>query len=138
MEEEAQDYLMDLIDRNLLVVADRRSNGGIKSCFLHDLLRELCLKKATEEKFLKKIMKSDSNPFSDSTSSIENQRRLFIDYEVVPRINSQDYPTPIRSLLFLHNLFEYRTTKWAPSFLLLRVLDLLNIPMLDFVTTPKS
>ncbi|KAJ9552089.1 hypothetical protein OSB04_016134 [Centaurea solstitialis] len=55
LEEVAEDYLMNLVHRSVLIVAKRRSNGGIKACRIHDLLRELCLKKATEENFLQQI-----------------------------------------------------------------------------------
>ncbi|PWA59203.1 NB-ARC domains-containing protein [Artemisia annua] len=130
MEEEAEDYLMDLVDRNLLAVADRRSDGGIKSCHLHDLLRELCLKKANEEGFFKKITVSYCNSFS--TSSIKKQRRLITDFELLCSF-CQDSPTHIRSVLCFH----YGVPSVSPNpmqwelFLLLRVLDLLNFPIIN-------
>ncbi|KAK4371869.1 hypothetical protein RND71_007253 [Anisodus tanguticus] len=42
-EEVAEDYLEDLISRNLIMVRKRRFNGEIKACGMHDLLREFCL-----------------------------------------------------------------------------------------------
>ncbi|XP_076909944.1 putative late blight resistance protein homolog R1A-3 [Bidens hawaiensis] len=125
LKEEGEHHLMDLIDRNLLIAADKSSNGGIKSCRLHDLLRELCLKKAREENFFKKTS------ISDSTSSMVKQRRMFIDYEALCEFSSHDFTTRRRSVLCLHNdhFFDNRNERWVPSFLLLKVLDLLNIPM---------
>ncbi|GFQ03552.1 putative late blight resistance protein homolog r1b-16 [Phtheirospermum japonicum] len=52
LEDVAEDYLEDLVNRNLIIVGKRRSNGRIKTCRVHDLLRDLCLREAHKEKFL--------------------------------------------------------------------------------------
>ncbi|XP_042051710.1 putative late blight resistance protein homolog R1B-8 [Salvia splendens] len=52
LEEEAKDYLNALVQRNLLVVTRKKSNGKALSYSMHDLLRDLCIRKANEEKFL--------------------------------------------------------------------------------------
>ncbi|KAH6831313.1 hypothetical protein C2S53_010966 [Perilla frutescens var. hirtella] len=52
LEEEAEEYLEDLVRRNLVLVTRRNINGKIKSCRLHDMVRELCISKARDEKFL--------------------------------------------------------------------------------------
>ncbi|KAJ0695461.1 putative P-loop containing nucleoside triphosphate hydrolase, leucine-rich repeat domain superfamily [Helianthus annuus] len=136
LEEEGKSYLMDLIDRNLLIVAEKSSNGGVKSCRLHDLLRHLCLKKADEINFFKKVSTSalGRNPDSDSVSRVVKQRRLFTDKDVLTNIYSRYFPTHTRSVLCFDDrgLLEHKTASWIPSFLLLRVLDLLNIPMFKF------
>ncbi|KAL8504234.1 hypothetical protein ACS0TY_022822 [Phlomoides rotata] len=50
----AGEYLMELINKSLVMIAKRRIDGrGAKSCVVHDLLRDLCLKKSKEESFLK-------------------------------------------------------------------------------------
>ncbi|KAL2507989.1 Disease resistance protein RPP13 [Forsythia ovata] len=51
----AEEYLTDLIDRSLLIVAKKRSDGGIKACRIHDLMRDMCLRIVEEENFLKVI-----------------------------------------------------------------------------------
>ncbi|KAK4480900.1 hypothetical protein RD792_011758 [Penstemon davidsonii] len=51
----AEEYLSDLINRSLVLIAKRRYDGGIKECNIHDLLRDMCLRKAHEEKILKSI-----------------------------------------------------------------------------------
>ncbi|KAL2479129.1 Disease resistance protein RPP13 [Forsythia ovata] len=48
-------YLIDLIGRGLVQVAKRRSNGGVKTCYVHDLLREMCLTIAEKDNFMKVI-----------------------------------------------------------------------------------
>ncbi|KAK6151106.1 hypothetical protein DH2020_016038 [Rehmannia glutinosa] len=52
----AEEYLMELIDKSLVIVAKRRWDGGVKACVVHDLLRELCVKIATDKNFLKLAM----------------------------------------------------------------------------------
>ncbi|KAH6761341.1 hypothetical protein C2S51_018290 [Perilla frutescens var. frutescens] len=52
LEDEAEVYLEDLVKRNLLLVISRKTNGKIKSCSLHDTVRDMCVRKAREEKFL--------------------------------------------------------------------------------------
>lgn len=50
-EEAAEEYLMDLVKRNLVSVTKWKSDGRIKSLSLHDLMREMCLRKAQEQDF---------------------------------------------------------------------------------------
>ncbi|KAL2552791.1 putative late blight resistance protein-like protein R1A-6 [Forsythia ovata] len=56
-EDVAYKYLMDLIDRSLVLVTKRRYDGGVKACAVHDLLRDLCLRIGEEENFQKVIGK---------------------------------------------------------------------------------
>ncbi|CAA2993371.1 late blight resistance homolog R1B-16 isoform X1 [Olea europaea subsp. europaea] len=53
LEEVAQEYLRNLIDRNLVLVRQKGSiNGKVKTCIMHGLLRELCVRMAYKEEFL--------------------------------------------------------------------------------------
>ncbi|KAL7153437.1 hypothetical protein ABFS83_04G168900 [Erythranthe nasuta] len=52
LEEIAEGYLNDLIDRNLILLRSRGSNKKIRSCDIHNLLRDFCLKLAKKEKFI--------------------------------------------------------------------------------------
>ncbi|XP_027166204.1 putative late blight resistance protein homolog R1B-12 [Coffea eugenioides] len=51
-EDTAEEYLMDLIGRNLVMVGKNRSIGGVKTCYIHDLIFEFCKGEAKEKKFL--------------------------------------------------------------------------------------
>ncbi|CAI9102723.1 OLC1v1001037C2 [Oldenlandia corymbosa var. corymbosa] len=48
----AESYLMELIQRNLVMVAERGSRGKVTTCVLHDLLHDLCREKGEQERFL--------------------------------------------------------------------------------------
>ncbi|XP_058112017.1 disease resistance protein RPP8-like [Magnolia sinica] len=52
MEDVADDYLDELINRSMIQVAKRKSNGKAENCRIHDLLRDLSISKAKEERFL--------------------------------------------------------------------------------------
>ncbi|KAL8544417.1 hypothetical protein ACS0TY_004823 [Phlomoides rotata] len=52
LEEKAEEYLEDLVKRSLVLITSRKSDGKIKSCSLHDLVRDMCIRKAEEEKFV--------------------------------------------------------------------------------------
>ncbi|KAL3506464.1 hypothetical protein ACH5RR_031846 [Cinchona calisaya] len=68
LEDVAEDWLMDLIDRSLVIVTKRRSNGKVKECRLHDLLHDLCQSKAKEENFLQLVTRCDE-PYASFPSS---------------------------------------------------------------------
>ncbi|WKA05271.1 hypothetical protein VitviT2T_023246 [Vitis vinifera] len=50
LEDVAEDYLYELIQRSMIQVADTRDDGRVKSCRIHDLLRDLAISEAKEEK----------------------------------------------------------------------------------------
>ncbi|KAL0341634.1 UNVERIFIED_CONTAM: putative late blight resistance proteinR1B-16 [Sesamum calycinum] len=58
LEVAAERYLNDLINRNLVIVCRRGSNGKTRTCTMHDLLRDLCIKEAQNENFFHIINRS--------------------------------------------------------------------------------
>ncbi|KAI5679180.1 hypothetical protein M9H77_10130 [Catharanthus roseus] len=63
LENVAENYLKNLIDRSLITVAKKSSVGKPKSCHIHDVLRDFCLKKSNEKKFLQLLCKCKQNPY---------------------------------------------------------------------------
>ncbi|XP_027151248.1 putative late blight resistance protein homolog R1B-23 isoform X1 [Coffea eugenioides] len=55
LEHLAEKYLNDLIGRSLVIASKRKSNGGVKTCRVHDMLRALCLVRCKEQNFLHSI-----------------------------------------------------------------------------------
>ncbi|KAL7163286.1 hypothetical protein ACSBR2_039392 [Camellia fascicularis] len=113
LEEVAKGYLMDLIQRSLLIVAQKRFDGQIKACRMHDLLRDLCLKKAREINFLQWIHNyKDASPSSSSNYKTTNQRRLCIQSYFLLKFDHvllQTYsPAIVQSLLCFRNKFDIK------------------------------
>uniref|UniRef100_A0A7N2LM41 Uncharacterized protein n=1 Tax=Quercus lobata TaxID=97700 RepID=A0A7N2LM41_QUELO len=101
LEDVAEDYLENLIDRSLIQVASRRTDGGVKTCRIHDLLRDLCISESKEDK----LSILGSTPLSFSSNSSDPS---------------------IRSLLFFHqDSFKKEHWKWVrKNFKLIRVLNI--------------
>jgi hypothetical protein len=137
-EKVAEDYLKELIDRSLVQMASViRTNGKAKTCHVHDLLRDFCISKSVEEKFLEV---RDIKNLSANAS-----RRLSIQGSIDPYISSNpSHPTSARSLLFrgddTYSGFDPNHWKWVnENFKLVWVLsfkhvDLYSIPTMIFVT----
>ncbi|KAL2553114.1 Disease resistance protein (CC-NBS-LRR class) family [Forsythia ovata] len=123
LEEVAKEYLEDLIDRNLIMVRDRSYSGELKTCSIHDLIRDLIVRKAQEEKFLHVM----NQKVEISPEIMENQRHLSIHGEI--RFDVGDmYDSTVRSLLYLaDSLLSINI-----CFPLLRVLDARNITFKKF------
>ncbi|KAJ4802327.1 Disease resistance protein (CC-NBS-LRR class) family [Rhynchospora pubera] len=52
LEDTAENFLEDLVQRSLVQVSQRALNGSIKHCYMHDLLHDMAMRKAEEENFL--------------------------------------------------------------------------------------
>ncbi|KAL2532784.1 putative disease resistance protein [Abeliophyllum distichum] len=123
LEEVAKEYLEDLIDRNLIMVRDRSYSGELKTCSIHDLIRDLIVRKAQEEKFLHVM----NQKVEISPEIIKSQRRLSIHGEIQFDVGDM-YDSTVRSLLHLaDSLLSINI-----CFPLLRVLDARNITFNKF------
>ncbi|KAK4428133.1 putative late blight resistance proteinR1B-16 [Sesamum alatum] len=130
LEEVAERYLNDLIDRNLVIVRRRGSNGKTRTCTMHDLLRNLCIKEAQNENFFHII----DRLAQFSSSDMDNiPRRLIMNLDIPEGSDITECMksmTLARSLLYNRNplskLSLYR------SFRFLRVLDFLEIAFPEF------
>ncbi|PRQ39803.1 putative P-loop containing nucleoside triphosphate hydrolase, leucine-rich repeat domain, L [Rosa chinensis] len=109
MEDAAYGYLTELVERCVVQIGEQGSVRKIKSCHLHDLMRDMCLEKAKEENFLQNVNFSHQNRTSVSSSMVTNAtatvkvRRLAIYLnsnvdELVPLRNHKD--SHLRSLLY--------------------------------------
>ncbi|KAI3458779.1 hypothetical protein Pfo_015442 [Paulownia fortunei] len=117
-EEAAEEYLEDLVNRSLVLVTKRKSNGKIKSCSVHDLVRDMCLRKSQEEKFLLHVM--DRYVGEVLLESVQNQRRISIadsDLNCLANI----YGSTIHTIICFH--CRGSSLRSLRNFRLLRVLD---------------
>ncbi|KAJ4771216.1 NBS type disease resistance protein [Rhynchospora pubera] len=93
MEETAEDYLENLVQRNMIQVSTRYCNGSIKYCRIHDLLRDLSIEKAKENNFFQAISNQGNKYCSSSTI---RRAILHCGHEEI-----MDYTGPnLRSLLY--------------------------------------
>ncbi|XP_057775492.1 putative late blight resistance protein homolog R1A-10 [Salvia miltiorrhiza] len=90
----ADEYLKELVDRNLILVDKLGEfSGNIKFCKIHDLLRDLCLKEVEKERFYDIIEKSPS--------VIDNERRRVVFKNAGRRVISEVSRSlsPVRSII---------------------------------------
>ncbi|XP_051133428.1 putative late blight resistance protein homolog R1B-14 [Andrographis paniculata] len=65
-------YLKDLVDRNLILVRRWGLKRKIKTCYMHDVLRDLCIRMAKKEEFIC-VVNSPAIP-----QGLHNQRRVVL------------------------------------------------------------
>ncbi|XP_058115159.1 disease resistance RPP8-like protein 3 [Magnolia sinica] len=123
LEEVGEDCLKELIQRSMIQLANRSSSGGIKSCLIHDLLQDLSISEAKEEKFLQ-IQHENVDALSTSMA-----RRLAIHHNALSEYTSLKSSTPcLRSVLIYTQVVDRLERKQEMflyrGFKLLRVLDL--------------
>ncbi|XP_022869656.1 putative late blight resistance protein homolog R1A-10 [Olea europaea var. sylvestris] len=130
---DAEQHLMELIDRNLILVGQKGSvNGKIKTCRMHDILRELCVRIAHEDNFL--YVKSRYLRFLPEESSFK--RRLSI-HDDASYSGSEENVTMqsmdlVRSFIYngwdetqLHSYYYF-------GYRLLRLLDMVGVELSGF------
>ncbi|KAA8522951.1 hypothetical protein F0562_009374 [Nyssa sinensis] len=94
VEEVGEDYLNNLIARNLIQVARKKFDGRIKSCRIHDLLHELCITVAKKSNFFDTLQNGTSNPV----------RRVTVHRSKIWEHIASRYHTPkLRALLCFNN-----------------------------------
>ncbi|CAL8990111.1 unnamed protein product [Prunus brigantina] len=120
MEDIARDCLSELVERCLVQVGTSGSTRTIKSCRIHDLVRNMPLLKAKEESFLQinySLQENDAaNPFTSSVAAKAAQlgkiRRLaiYMDENADRFVSSRDETNGhVRSLLF------FGLGEWMPK-----------------------
>uniref|UniRef100_A0A803N1W2 Uncharacterized protein n=1 Tax=Chenopodium quinoa TaxID=63459 RepID=A0A803N1W2_CHEQI len=126
LEEVAESYLDALIDRSLVQGGTLRADGGLKTCRIHDLIRDLCIREAKGENFMWAASKI-SNPSSVLNKS--KPRRLSVHRHTTRTILSKEWePSSMRAFLSFESQNTYvSSTFWKKlytEYKLLRVLDL--------------
>ncbi|KAJ3687436.1 hypothetical protein LUZ61_016600 [Rhynchospora tenuis] len=127
-EDTAEGYLKELIDRSMVEIADTYGYGRIRSCRVHDRVREILLVKSEEENF--------STPLSllREIKKIENSTRPLSIFdandECLQSINSSN----LRALFLfkLDGITISTVLKFFSAFRLMRILDLEGVPIETF------
>ncbi|KAJ6962832.1 NBS-LRR type disease resistance protein [Populus alba x Populus x berolinensis] len=128
LEEVAEDFLNELIKRSLVQVVEATSYGQVKTCRIHDLLREILITKAKEQDFVA-IAKEQNMSWS------EKVRRVSI-HNAMPSVRQIHVASRLRSLLVFWGIDSFPR---PPKFIslssrsrLLTVLDMEGTPLKEF------
>ncbi|XP_017984944.1 PREDICTED: probable disease resistance protein At1g58602 [Theobroma cacao] len=131
MEDVAEQYLEELINRCLVQVSRRGHRGtSVKTCRIHDLLRDLCVSEAQEENFFQVIqppMNGNENRSLDLTvATVPKVRRIAV-YPNERYVSLKGKCLSLRSLLLFQDegLIRLHISKCI-NFRFLRVLKLLR------------
>ncbi|XP_019157668.1 PREDICTED: putative late blight resistance protein homolog R1B-14 [Ipomoea nil] len=117
LEEVSVIYLFDLISRSLVQVNTRSFDGKIKSCKLHDLLHEICVREARKENLM------DAQSGSKSSSRWITCRKN--QWPITQATHGNHVLDRIRSFLhFGKDIYLAKCKLEFPCLKLLRVLDL--------------
>lgn len=120
LEDVAKDFMMDLIKRSLLMIAKKRADGQIKACRIHDLLRDLCLRKAEEETFSSEVYRY-ALVLEDPTSPTTRKHEMRLNLPAKTIHSGLSYPFELGKVLHESGLVFSETYKS------LRILDVESI-----------
>ncbi|KAL3642285.1 hypothetical protein CASFOL_013100 [Castilleja foliolosa] len=129
LEETAESYLDDLMNRNLVRVDKKKPDGRAKTCRIHDMLREFCKTEGgnDRENFLQEMKKSSDGGFKPPVSEVQKYRRLCIHSNVLNFISLKPYGPCVRSFASFSKeeitLGPQSVSDIPDAFKLLRVLE---------------
>ncbi|XP_057767423.1 putative late blight resistance protein homolog R1A-10 [Salvia miltiorrhiza] len=129
LEEVAEEYLGELIARNLVMVDKTKAKGDVKTCRVHDMIREFCKSQAAfaKQNLYQEVKKTAEGTFFPPISDVPNYRRLCIHSYVVDFLRKKPKGPLVRSFVCFSKepiIFEPDCTSLIPdAFSLLRVLD---------------
>ncbi|KAH6795178.1 hypothetical protein C2S52_005655 [Perilla frutescens var. hirtella] len=138
LEEAAEDNLNDLVARNLVMVDKTKANGDVKTCRVHDMIREFCKDQAglDNRNFFQEVKKTREGVFHPQISEIGKCRRLSIHSHVVEFIRTKAKGPKVRSFLCFSketvNLPTECISSIPEAFELLRVIDVSPIKFTKF------
>ncbi|XP_022846577.1 putative late blight resistance protein homolog R1A-3 isoform X1 [Olea europaea var. sylvestris] len=100
LEDIAEQFLEDLVDQNLVMVGKRGSNGAIKTCQVHEMVREFCKKEAEDENLFLEVKFDDQRSCLFSYLKLIEVRRLCIHYDILKFLSSKPYSSGVRSFVY--------------------------------------
>ncbi|XP_042045694.1 putative late blight resistance protein homolog R1A-10 [Salvia splendens] len=132
LEDVVEDYLKALVERNLISVGGKQIDGKPMTYSIHDLLRDLCTRKANEEKFLnlkdsmRRVSVQSSYQMEDVNASpqLTSLARSFI-------CTGQEIISPVFSMLRLVRVLDVigMVFKEFPE----EIFQLVNLRLLSFL-----
>ncbi|XP_030474452.2 disease resistance protein RPM1-like [Syzygium oleosum] len=124
LEEAAKDYFVELLNRSLIEVAARRSDGTVKYCCIHDFLREIVTLKSTNQGFAE-IAKEENREWPDKVRRLSLQKNL-------QALQQNWSMSQLRSLYMFGIERSFMNKVLASDMKLLNVLDMQAAPLTRF------
>ncbi|XP_047950481.1 putative late blight resistance protein homolog R1C-3 [Salvia hispanica] len=135
LEEAAEENLSDLVGRNLLMLDHKNLMGEIKTCRVHDMIREFCKDIAVEQKLFQEIRKN-KGVFEPPVSEVQNFHRVCFHSDLPTFFSKKPKGPHVRSFLCFYkepvNLEDKYLTSIPDAFELLRVLESISIRFRQF------
>ncbi|XP_047971480.1 disease resistance protein RPP13-like [Salvia hispanica] len=134
LEEVGQNYLKALIRRNLVKALKFRADGNVKTCQIHDTLRDFCHTEAATENFLQEIKLNEQEERVPPIS--ERCRRLSIHSDCKLYISSKSLTPLARSFVCFSkepddDLSVKDITNFIKAFKFLRVFEVQALTLKD-------
>ncbi|KAI4357647.1 hypothetical protein L6164_001582 [Bauhinia variegata] len=127
LEEVAESYFYELLNRSLIQAATTTYDGRVKSCRIHDFLREAILSKSKDENFVQVLSRENATRLPEGT------RRLSIFHlsqQVAMYQFKRSLLSKLRSLFFFGADSSLTMSELlSGGFKLLKVLDLQGAPL---------
>ncbi|KAG8378764.1 hypothetical protein BUALT_Bualt07G0019000 [Buddleja alternifolia] len=135
LEEMAEEYLLQLVNRSLVSVCEWSFGYKIKTCTINDVFLNFIMEKTKEEKFFHISDDENTNGFLEEDTY--DQRRLcihkylYFGIKDVSKYNTMALISTARSLIYFGLDPEYPLRTWL-DFKFVRVLDARNIRFYSF------
>ncbi|KAG6420540.1 hypothetical protein SASPL_117072 [Salvia splendens] len=133
LEKVAEDYLVDLTQRNLITVRKISSSGRIKTCGLHDSLRDLAVKESGTEKFFHSVRRYANAQILEEVA--KSQRRVSVHKNILICLkdvyHSAKLISDARTLIYAGSHHHHPMPLFL-SYDLLRVLDAYTVYFIRF------
>ncbi|XP_048604304.1 probable disease resistance protein At1g59620 isoform X2 [Brassica napus] len=133
--EVADGYIQELVKRNMVISKRDVDNSRFETLQLHDMMREVCLRKAEEENFVETIDTSTEN----SKSPCKSRRLAVVPWPGETFSVDKEVKNPsLRTLLFLERKTLMATSLLFTRHKLMRVLDLPSVEFKGGFKVPSS
>ncbi|KAL7176943.1 hypothetical protein ACSBR2_030303 [Camellia fascicularis] len=127
LEEVAEEYLTELINRCLLQVSTTKIDGRVRTCWVYDVVREIILSMLEEFSFCQ-LMEEENSSFNDTTRRLS----MHMHYCSMDKVMASIIKSPVRSV-FLFQLGELPKKPLLGTLVanskLLKTLDLQDAPL---------
>ncbi|CAL9238211.1 unnamed protein product [Arabidopsis halleri] len=129
--EVADGYIEELVKRNMVISKKDVSTSRFETCHLHDMMREVCLRKAEEENFVHILDTSHVTSTATSQSSFKSRRlAIHLSDDTSTHMEAYIQNPRLRSLLFIK---QSLLLNWMESGLCITKLQLMRILDLSYV-----